>query len=225
MFNWLKLIERNMRRNTRRTLLTIATIALATFIYTVLVSVPASMDRVIREASGTLRLIVVNRTAPWEDMPARYCDDIRKMPGCAACVGITGWFATWRNVSEPVFAVAGGPEVADVFPDYNLSREQQRAGARDRRNAVVGEVLMHKYGWKLGQQITLRANDSSGMELTFIIGGMIQSKHYPNTLSLSARLPDGSAQGARTRRRRYRVEHHRAREQRERPGSARQRDR
>jgi putative ABC transport system permease protein len=181
MFNWLKLVERNMRRNTRRTLLTIATIALATFIYTVLVSVPASMDRVIREASGTLRLIVVNRTAPWEDMPARYCDEIRKMPGCAACVAITGWFATWRDISEPVFAAGGGPEVGDVFPDYNLSLEQRRATFSDRRTAIVGEVLMRKYGWKLGQQVTLRANDSSGMELTFIIRGIIQSKHYPNS--------------------------------------------
>jgi len=126
MFNWFKLVERNMRRNTRRTLLTIATIALATFIYTVLVSVPASMDRVIKDATGTLRLIIVNRTAPWEDLPARYCDEIRKMRGCAACTAITGWFATWRNVSEPVFAVAGGPEIGAVFPDYNLSDEQRR---------------------------------------------------------------------------------------------------
>ena len=104
MFNWIKLIERNMRRNLRRTILTILTIALATFIYTVLVSVPASMDRVVKDASGTLRLIINNKTAPWEDLPARYCDDINKMPGVAACVAITGWPATWRDVSDPVFA-------------------------------------------------------------------------------------------------------------------------
>ena len=81
MFNWIKLIERNMRRNLRRTILTMLTIALAAFIYTVLVSVPASMDRVVKDASGTLRLFVVNKTAPWEDLPARYCDQIDKMPG------------------------------------------------------------------------------------------------------------------------------------------------
>ena len=118
MFNWLKLIERNMRRNLRRTILTMLTIALAAFIYTVLVSVPASMDRVIKDASGTLRLFIVNKTAPWEDLPARYCDQIEKMPGAAACVGITGWFATWRDVSDTILAFAAGPEIADVFPDY-----------------------------------------------------------------------------------------------------------
>ncbi len=181
MFNWIKLAERNMRRNLRRTILTILTIALATFIYTVLVSVPASMDRVVKDASGTLRLITVNKTAPWEDLPARYCDDINKMPGVAACVAITGWFATWRDVSEPVFGVGAGPEIADVFPDYALTSQQREASAKEKRTAIVGEILMRKYGWKIDDTVTLHATDSDHMEMTFIIGGQIASKRYPNT--------------------------------------------
>jgi hypothetical protein len=131
-----------MRRNLRRTILTVLTIALATFIYTVLVSVPASMDRVVKDASGTLRLIIGNKTAPWEDLPARYCDDINKMPGVAACVAITGWFATWRDVSEPVFGVGAGAQIADVFPDYALTNQQRAASAKEKRTAIVGEILM-----------------------------------------------------------------------------------
>ena len=181
MFNWIKLIERNMRRNLRRTILTILTIALATFIYTVLVSVPASMDRVVKDASGTLRLIINNKTAPWEDLPARYCDDINQMPGVAACVAITGWPSTWRDVSDPVFAVGAGPEIGDVFPDYALTAEQRAATFREKRSAVVGEILMHKYGWKIGDTITLRSTDSDHMEMTFLITGTMRSKRYPNT--------------------------------------------
>jgi len=183
MFNGIKLIERNMRRNLRRTILTILTIALAAFIYTVLVSVPASMDRIMKDASGTLRLIVVNKTAPWEDLPARYCDEIDKMPGAAACVGITGWFATWRDVSEPILAFGAGPEVADVFPDYQLSRENQRLAAKDRRSATVGTVLMKKMGWKIGDHITLRGTDAGHMQMDFIIIGTIENKRYPNSFN------------------------------------------
>ena len=157
------------------------TIALATFIYTVLVSVPASMDRVIKDASGTLRLIVANKTAPWQDLPARYCDQIREMPGCAACVAITGWFANWRDVSEPVFTSAAGPQIGDVFPDYALSAEERDAQAREKRTAIVGEILMRKYGWKIGDRITLRGADADHMELPFVILGTIKSKRYPNT--------------------------------------------
>jgi len=180
VFNWIKLIERNMRRNLRRTILTILTIALAAFIYTVLVSVPASMDRVVKDASGTLRLIISNKTAPWEDLPARMCNELNKMPGVAACVAITGWFATWRDVSEPVFCVGAGPEVADVFPDYALTAEQREADARDRRSAIVGEILLRKYGWKIGDTVTLRGADSDHMEMTFVIVGQMASKRYPN---------------------------------------------
>jgi putative ABC transport system permease protein len=197
MFNWIKLIERNMRRNLRRTILTILTIALATFIYTVLVSVPASMDRVVKDASGTLRLIINNKTAPWEDLPARYCDDIKKMPNVAACVAITGWPATWRDVSEPVFGVGAGPEIGDVFPDYALTEEQRQSTRREKRSAIVGEILMHKYGWKIGDTVTLRSTDSDHMEMTFIITGTMVSKRYPNTFLMrrdylmAARKADG----------------------------------
>jgi putative ABC transport system permease protein len=181
MFNWIKLIERNMRRNLRRTILTILTIALATFIYTVLVSVPASMDRVVKDASNTLRLIIVNKTAPWEDLPARYCDDINKMPGVAACVAITGWPATWRDVSDPVFAVGAGPEIGDVFPDYALTGQERLENSKEKRGAIVGDVLMRKHGWKIGDTVTLRSTDAAHMEMTFIIIGQISSKRYPNT--------------------------------------------
>jgi putative ABC transport system permease protein len=183
MFNGIKLIERNMRRNLRRTVLTILTIALAAFIYTVLVSVPASMDRIMKDASRTLRLIVVNKTAPWEDLPARYCDEIDKMPGAAACVGITGWFATWRDVSEPILAFGAGPQIADVFPDYQLSRENQRLAAKDRRSATVGTVLMKKMGWKIGDHITMRGTDAGHMQMDFIIIGTIENKRYPNSFN------------------------------------------
>jgi putative ABC transport system permease protein len=181
MFNWIKLIERNMRRNLRRTILTTLTIALAAFIYTVLVSVPASMDRVVKDASGTLRLFVVNKTAPWEDLPARYCDQIDKMPGVAACVGITGWFATWRDISNTILGFGAGPEIGDVFPDYQLSRENQLRTARERRAATVGTVLMHKMGWKLGDHITLRGTDTGHMQMDFIITNTIDNERYPNT--------------------------------------------
>ncbi|MGH7812430.1 MAG: ABC transporter permease [Candidatus Binataceae bacterium] len=181
MFNLLKLAERNLRRNLRRTLLTGATIALAAFIFTVLVSVPASMDHIVKDASGTLRLIVNNDTAPWGGLPARYCNDIRKMPGAAACVALTGWFATWRNIDEPVFAFAAGPEVGDVFPDYNLTANQRLATAHEKRSAIVGRLLMRKYGWKVGRQITLRSTDADQIELPFVIVGVIDPKRYPNT--------------------------------------------
>ena len=177
-----KLIERNMRRNLRRTALTTMVIATATFVFTVLISVPASMDRIIRDASTTLRLVVNNRTAPWYDLPSRYCDEIRQMPGCAACVAIRGWPATYQNPRDTVFGAAVGPEINQVFPDYGLTADVMTSMLHDRRAASVGRALMAKYGWKLGQQVTLHGSDASArMDLTFILVAAIPSKHYPNS--------------------------------------------
>ncbi len=177
-----KLIERNMRRNLRRTALTTVVIATATFLFTVLISVPASMDRIIRDASTTLRLVVNNRTAPWYDLPSHYCDEIRRMPGCAACVAIRGWHATYRDPRDSLYAAAVGPEINQVFPDYGLTANAMVTMARDRRAASVGRALMAKYGWKLGQQVTLHGADAfARMDLTFILVADIPSKHYPNS--------------------------------------------
>jgi putative ABC transport system permease protein len=176
----LKLIERNMRRNLRRTVLTVLTISLATFTFTILISVPASMDRLVRDASTELRLVVNNRTAPWGGLPARYCDEIRPLPGAAACVALTGWVANYRDVSDPIQAFAAGPENLDVYPDYDPTGAIRAAATSERRAAYVGGVLMKKEGWKVGQLITLRGADAGHLTLSFVIRGTIKSKHYPN---------------------------------------------
>jgi putative ABC transport system permease protein len=180
MLKTIKLIERNMRRNPRRTVLTMLTVALATFIFTVLISVPASMDRLVSDAATGLRLVVNNRTAPWGDLPARYCDEIRPLPGAAACVALTGWVANYRDVSDPIQAFAAGPENLDVYPEYDPDGAIRAAAIRERRAAYVGGVLMKKEGWKIGQLVTLRGTDAGHLILSFVIRGTIKSKHYPN---------------------------------------------
>ena len=179
----LKLVYRNLRRNPRRSILTALTVTLATFIYAVLISVPASMDRIVNDASSTLRLIVVNRSLPFYGIPGRYCDQVRELPGAAACVAVTGWPATYRDVSDQILAVAEGLQIADVFPDYDLSGDARRAFERERRGAFAGRVLMTRYGWHPGQQVTLRGVGRDQLELNFIILGEMPSKRYPNVFA------------------------------------------
>ena len=179
----LKLIERNLRRNLRRTILTTSTVALATFILVLLASVPASMDRIVNDASATLRLIVLNRSLPFYGLPARYCDTVRKMQGCAACVAITGWPATYRDPSDQILAVGEGLEIADVFPDYDLSGEARRAFNAERRGAFAGRVLMRRYGWRPGQNVTLRGTGRDRLALKFVILGEMPSKRYPSVFA------------------------------------------
>ena len=82
-FRLLIIAFRNMRRQSRRTILTALTFAVAVFMYTVLVAVPWSMDRIADGASKGLRLVVTERNN--NRLPARYCDQIKKMPHVLGC--------------------------------------------------------------------------------------------------------------------------------------------
>jgi len=179
----LKLIERNLRRNLRRSVLTALTIALATFIYVVLISVPGSMDRIVSDASATLRLIVVNKSLPLYGLPARYCDQVREIPGTVACVAVAGWPATYRDASDSILAVGEGLEIGSVFPDYDLSGDAERAFERERRGAFAGSVLMRKYHWKPGQEVILRGVGADHLRLSFVLLGEMPSRRYPNVFA------------------------------------------
>src|ERR1700687_544345 len=178
-----KLIFRNMRRQLRRTTLTALTIALATFGFVVLVAGPASMDRIIAQASTTLRVVINNRTGPWYDLPPKYCGQIEQMPGVAACVAMTGWPAIYQDERDIVQAFAAGPELSEVFPDYLLSATVNQAFVTSKRAAVVGELLMKKNHWKVGDEVTLRGTGYGHVPLSFIIAGINPSKRYPNTFT------------------------------------------
>src|SRR5206468_12455821 len=120
-----KLIFRNMRRQLRRTVLTALTIALATFVFVVLIAVPESMDRIIAQASTTLRVVINNRTGPWYDLPPKYCNQVERIPGVVACAPLTGWPAIYQDERDIIQGFAAGPELSDVFPDYGLSATTQ----------------------------------------------------------------------------------------------------
>jgi putative ABC transport system permease protein len=181
--NLATLVSRNLRRNRRRTILTALTVALSTLIFTVLMAVPASMDQVIKQASGSLRVMINNRTGPWYGLPVRYCDEIDRMAGIRACMALTGWFGTYRDPSNVIMTFAAAPariSLGDVSPDYQLSRAALEAFVKEKRAAWIGSLLMRQNGWKVGDHIMLRSAGADHLELSFIIVGEIPSRHYPN---------------------------------------------
>ncbi|MGO9454086.1 MAG: ABC transporter permease [Candidatus Binataceae bacterium] len=171
---------RNMSRRINRTLLTVTTVALASFIFVILVSVPATIDRIVADASRGLRLIVNAPNAYY--LPVRYRDIIRKMPHVVGCVSEAEWHAIYQDPRDVIIAYGIEPDAGTVFddPDYRISAEVARALASDRRAALVGTLLMKKHNWTLGKPVIL-VNPDRRMTLTFIPVGQIPSKHSPNS--------------------------------------------
>jgi len=159
---------RNMRRQLRRTILTGMTFAVAVFIYTVLVAVPWSMDRIAENASKELRLVVTERNNG--RLPARYCGPIRKLEHVMGCAPEILWTAIYRDPKNPVvtYGINGDIQTITGSSDYMISAEKAKQLLTDRRSALVGYMLMRENGWKIGEPVTLRNPSDSKLTLTFI---------------------------------------------------------
>ncbi len=152
-------IVRNAFRNKRRSLLTMLSISFSLLLLTLMISIWRAfyIDQVAPEAAR--RLIIRDRVSLAFFLPAYYRDKIRAVPGVSAVVPET-WFGGRYIDDRPqhFFAqVATDPdEYLKVASDKIVPPEQLKAWQQDRTGALVDVTLAKKYGWKIGDHITLR---------------------------------------------------------------------
>src|SRR6266446_6225114 len=183
----LALVLRYLSRRPFRTLLYFSTAMVASFLFTVLVSVPASMSSITRDAGNELRVIV---TAPNAYMlPLWYCDAIRKMPGVIAASSSLQWGAVYRDPRDVIIGFGVDPDVVKVYPEGHVSPEAVRRLINERRAAMVGKVLMEKNQWHLGEPISLKNTDSR-FTLSLIPVAVLEARRDQNALVFRRELLD-----------------------------------
>src|SRR5690606_23792899 len=58
-----------------------------------------------------------------------------------------------------IAAFAVEPELFfDVYPEYSLPEDQKAAWIADRTGIIVGQGIAERFGWEVGQRISLRSN-------------------------------------------------------------------
>ena len=115
---------RNMRRQLRRTILTALTFAVAVFLYTVLVAVPVSMDRIAADAAKGLRLITIAHNS--YKLPAKYCNDIKKMPHVVACAPEIQFTTIYRDPREYITTFGVTEDIFTVSSDNEFQFRRRR---------------------------------------------------------------------------------------------------
>jgi putative ABC transport system permease protein len=152
-------VMRNAFRHKRRSLLTMVSISFSLLLLTLMICIWRSfyIDQVAPEAAR--RVITRDRVSLAFFLPAYYRDKIRSIPGVVAVAPMT-WFAGRYIDDRPehFFArVATDPdEYLKVASDKIVPPDQLLAWQRDRAGALVDVTLANKYGWKLGDHITLQ---------------------------------------------------------------------
>jgi putative ABC transport system permease protein len=154
-------VIRNAFRNKRRSLLTMISISFSLLLLTMMICIWRSfyIDQVAPEASR--RLIIRDRVSLAFFLPAFYREKIRAVPGVNAVAPLT-WFGGRYIDDRPqhFFAqMATDPdEYLKVASDKIISPDEVKSWQHDRAGAIVDVTLADKYGWKLGDRVTLQAN-------------------------------------------------------------------
>jgi putative ABC transport system permease protein len=160
MFRWIPLVWANMRRRKLRLILTFASILIAFMLFGLLEAVRNSMASGVNMA-GADRLVLRNKAGLTSPMPLAYYEKIKAVEGVRA-VASTSWFGaefrTPQNPKEPFALFSTQPAAfLDVQSDMKLAPEEQKAWLQDRQALIVGRLLAQKFGWKVGDRVSIRS--------------------------------------------------------------------
>jgi putative ABC transport system permease protein len=171
----LKILFRNAFRNKLRTGLTILGITIAILAFGLLRTVISAWYSGV-EASSATRLVTRNSVSLIFPLPLSYRDRIRQISNVKT-VSYGTWFGGVYIEEKnffPNFAV--DPKTFfELYPEFMLSPNEKEAFFNDRKGCVVGRKLAARFGWKMGDIITLKGAIFFG-NWDFVIRGIYRGR-------------------------------------------------
>jgi putative ABC transport system permease protein len=168
---FLHLVLANLGRHKRRTFLTIASVALALFLFASLRTVVTTLERAAQFGSAR-RLVMTNATGFVLPLPLSYANRLSAANGISN-VTWANWFGGKYGDNKRFFAqFAVDPKsYLEVYPEIQMPEDQKQAFLRERSSAIVGRRLLDVFGWRLGQDVTIQGTIFPG-DWTFTIRGV-----------------------------------------------------
>ncbi|MCX5880650.1 MAG: ABC transporter permease [Deltaproteobacteria bacterium] len=171
----LKLLSRNAFRHRLRALLTIGGISVAILAFGLLRTVITAWYAGV-EASSASRLVTRNAISLIFTLPLSYKEKIRSVDGISV-VSYGNWFGGIYVEEKNFFAnFAVEPRsYLNLYPEFLLSNAETAAFFRERKACVAGEKLAKRFGWNIGDTLTLRGTIFPG-NWDFVLRGIYRGK-------------------------------------------------
>ena len=171
----LKLIFKNAFRHKLRTWLTILGITIAILAFGLLRTVISAWYAGV-EASSASRLVTRNSISIIFTLPLSYKERIRQIDS-VKIVSWGNWFGGIYIDEKNFFAnFAVDPKTYfELYPELIISPDQKAAFIRDRKGFVAGRKLAERFGWKLGDSVTLRGTIFAG-QWDFVMRGIYRGR-------------------------------------------------
>ena len=165
------------------------------------VSLGNAIPEAPRAGRGMYRLVVTAQGLPRERHPEAYRERIAQLPGVKD-VTILNWFGGQYKDNRPenMFARFGcEPEsLLAIFDEVTIVEGTAADWTSDRSGALVGERLMKRYGWKIGDKFVLKGDYyPMNLELTVraVFRGSDETGVYFDRKAVEEGLPCGEGAG------------------------------
>jgi putative ABC transport system permease protein len=160
----LPLLWANLARKKTRTLLTLASFAVAVFLFCLLLTLRSAFNQGV-EAAAADRLFVINRVSLIQPLPISHRQRIERVPGVAA-LSFASWFGgvyqDERNFF-PQFAIDAPTYLDQYAKEFRVAPEEWQAFLADKAGAVAGAATARRFGWKVGDRIPIRGTIYEGL--------------------------------------------------------------
>jgi len=176
---YLHLIWASLFRRKTRTILTLVSIVAAFLLFGLLDAVRTSFAEAGQSANGAQRLQTGSRLSFIQTLPQSLQSRMEQVPGVKT-VTYANWFGgAYQDPHNQVFSFAVAPNYLDLYPEMSVSDAERKAFADTRTGVLVGEGLMQRFHWKVGDRIPMQSTifpDRSGSKnWVFDISGVIHS--------------------------------------------------
>jgi len=166
----LNLLVRNGLANRGRAILTMLVIAVAVVSFGVLQTAVQSYY-LGAEASAPDRLVTRHKVSLMFELPLSYRERIQQTQGVEK-VAYGNWFGAYYRDQKNFFAqFAVDDAYLDLYPEFVLTPEARKAFLSERKACVIGEKLARRFGWKVGDTITLTGTIYDG-NWEFVVRGI-----------------------------------------------------
>jgi putative ABC transport system permease protein len=149
-------IVRNALRNKRRFILTAFSVTMSLFLLTVLLVMLRGLTDPTTTDEAALRIVVRHKVSLANMLFSKYKSQIERMPGVKHCTKLLWFGGIYRDEKNffPQFA-CDADTVFKVLSEARIDPQQLAAFIKERTACVVGIKTMQRFGWKIGDRITL----------------------------------------------------------------------
>jgi putative ABC transport system permease protein len=167
-------------RRKARTILTLISIIAAFLLFGLLDAVRVSFAQIGQSANGAERLQTGAKLSFIQPLPQSLGAQIAAVDGVKD-VAYANWFGgAYQDPHNQIFTFAVSPNYLDVYPEVEVDPEQHKAFEANLNGILVGDLLIKKYGWKIGDKLPLQSqifpNKDGTKNWNFDITGVMHSK-------------------------------------------------